>query len=91
MNIVSFLNKVNQAIINPLLTVLFAVTMLYLVWSVIQLINADAAGKEAARKSLMYTVIGIFVMISVYGIINLVLGTFNIGGSPSTTYIQGKL
>ena len=91
MSIASFLNTVNTVILNPLLEVLFAVAMIYFIYAVIKLISAPATGKDEARNSVMYALLGMFIMISVYGIFNLVLGTFQINDSHATSYIQDKL
>ncbi len=94
MDIVPFLNKVNSVILNPLLEVLFAIATIYFVYAVIKLITASATAREEARKSVMYALIGMFIMVSVYGIINLIVRSFalNTGSTAqSTSYIQTKL
>jgi TRAP-type C4-dicarboxylate transport system permease small subunit len=88
--IVDFLQKVDQYILNPILELLFAVAFVYFIWSVIKLINADGSDKAEARTAVMWSVVGMFIMISVYGVINLVLSTFQIDKS-STSYIQSNL
>jgi hypothetical protein len=39
----------------------------------------------------LWSIVGMFIMISVYGIINLVLNTLQENNSTSTTFINGKL
>jgi uncharacterized membrane protein len=88
--IVPFLGKVDHYILNPLLEVLISIGMLYFIYSVIKLINADGDNKSEARSALMWSIVGLFIMASVYGIINVIVSTFSI--SPdSTTYITSKL
>lgn len=85
----SFLHNVSRVILNPLLTVLFAVAFLYFLVSVIKLINAEGKERDTARNAVMWAVVGMFVMVSVYGIINLVVTSF---GVPTTNSgLQGKL
>ena len=86
--IVPFLDKVNAVIINPILTLLFAIAFIYFLYAIIKLISADGKDKAEAQKAVLWSIVGMFIMISVYGIINVVLSTFDIN-KPS--YIQGKL
>jgi uncharacterized membrane protein len=88
MSIVPFLNRVNAVIINPLLTVLFALLMVYFIISIIKVIKADAKDKEKASNNMLSTIVGIFIIMSVYGLINFVLASFDI---PKPTYLQNKL
>ncbi len=87
--IVPFLNKVNAVIINPILQVLFVIATIYLIISIIKLINADAKTKETARTAVLWSIVGMFVMVSVYGIINLVLASFKID-NPAYLQTGGK-
>jgi len=88
--IVPFIKRVDVVILNPLLAVLFAVATLYFIYAIIKLIASDGKGKAEARASVMWSLVGMFIMISVYGIINLVINTFQI--TDATTSIgQGKL
>lgn len=88
--IVPFLQRVDAVILNPLLEVLFAVACIYFVYSVIRLINADGSDKSEARRGVMWGIVGMFIMISVYGIISLILTTFDISPN-SSTFIQDKI
>ena len=89
--IVDFLKTVDRVILNPLLSLLFAVAFIYFIFSVIKLINADGSDKSEARNAVMWSLIGMFIMVSVYGIIGVVLKTFEIPSGTSTGFIQGKI
>jgi ABC-type phosphate transport system permease subunit len=85
MDISDFLNKVNQFILNPLILLIFAVAFLVFFWGIVQFISsqtADASRDEGKRK-IFWGLFGMFIMISAYGLIRLVLGTF---GITSSTY-----
>jgi phosphotransferase system glucose/maltose/N-acetylglucosamine-specific IIC component len=89
MTIVPFLKLVSRVIINPVLSVMFAVATLYFIISVIKLINADGKGRDEAKKAVMWGVVGMFVMVSVYGILSFVLSTFDLPtGTPATSYLK---
>lgn len=80
MTIAPLLNKISDVILNPLIFLMFAVAFLYFLWGIFQMINS--AGSEDARatgrKNMMYGIIGIFIMVSVYGILKIVLSTFGV-------------
>ena len=83
----SFLQKVDAVVLNPLLLLLFAVASLYFLYSIIRLISADGSDKAEARKAVMWGLIGMFIMVSVYGIITVILKTFSISSNSGTTFI----
>lgn len=85
-NIIDFIHKVNAAILNPILKLLFLVALLYFMWGVFGYVkNGDSdSDRETGRRHMIWGVFGMFIMISVYGIINIILGTVGIDGSTQT-------
>jgi uncharacterized membrane protein len=80
MNSVSFdllLTRVNSEIVSPLLWVLFGLATIYFLYGVFEFVKN--AGSEEGRRTggqhIMWGLIGMFIMFSVKGIINLILGT----------------
>ena len=85
MDISVFLNKVNQFILNPLILLAFGVAFLVFFWGVFQFIASETTDsrREEGKKKILYGLFGMFIMVSAYGLIRLVLGTF---GIPATGY-----
>ena len=82
MDITTLLKDIGQVILNPLIVLAFTVASLVFFWGVFQFIaseTADAARDEGKRK-IFWGLFGIFIMISAYGLIRLILGTFGITG-----------
>ena len=80
MDITTLLNSINRLIINPIIILAFAVALLVFFWGLVQFImseTADAKRKDGSKK-IIYGLLGMFVMISAYGIIRLILDTFGI-------------
>lgn len=80
MPITEFLNKINQFILNPIIALAFTVALLIFFWGIFQFINsqtADATRDEGKRK-IFYGLLGMFIMVSAYGLIHLILGTFGV-------------
>lgn len=87
---IRFLNKVNEVIFNPIIGLLIAIGVVYFIISIIKLIWASKEGGDLKneKNSILYSLIGIFIMVSVYGIINFILNTID---EPAPPYLQNKL
>ena len=83
MTVVPLLNKINEIILNPIIFLLFAVALLIFFFGVFQFINSETtdAKRTAGKQKIMWGLVGMFIMISAYGIIGIILGTFGIRGS----------
>lgn len=82
MDITTLLKGISRLILNPLIVLAFAVASLVFLWGIFQFISSqtvDAARDEGKRK-ILWGLFGIFIMISTYGLIRLILGTFGITG-----------
>ena len=76
----SFIANANRLIVNPLIYLLFALAVVYFTYGLVKfLVNQNNDEKKTEGKShMIYGVIGITVMMGVWGILNMVLGTINI-------------
>ena len=94
MTIIPFLKSVNRVILNPLIALLFAVAFVYFVYGIVRFLRSDADDKGTsrteARSAIFWGLVGMFVMFSVYGIIQFVLNTFLVDSNPGTTFILGQ-
>ena len=88
MDITGLLEKIANVIINPLITLGFVIAVIVFFWGIVNLINkSDSSDLAKARRNVIFGIVGLVVMFSVYGILNLVLDTFNIQNRPAT--VQG--
>lgn len=79
------LNNIITVVVNPVILLLFALALLIFVWGIVEFINsqtADAKRKEGQKK-IIWSLVGMLIMFSAYGIIRLILNTF---GIPSPSY-----
>jgi hypothetical protein len=78
-SIKDLLNKIAVLIVNPLIFLGFIVATIYLFYGIAKLVwNADGKDLEENKRNVMFGVIGMFIMFSVYGILKLTLDTFHI-------------
>lgn len=75
-------------IINGVLVpMIFAIAFLVFIWGIVQYFLLGAKDEEARAKGrdyILYGIIAFFVMVSVWGLVNILVGTFNLSsGGPS--------
>lgn len=74
---------------STLVPLIFALAFVVFLWGVFQYFIAGAADEEKREggKSLMiYGLIGFFVMVSVWGLVNLLVGTFQLNSNVVPDY-----
>ena len=81
-NLDTFIVHVNKLIINPLITLLFALALVYFLWGVFEFISnqENEEKKTDGKKHMLWGIIGIAIMMGVWTILSLILNTFNISG-----------
>lgn len=66
-----------QNILNSIIPVLVALGVVYFVWGVVQYFIADAEeAKKTGKDRIIYGVIGLAIIVSLWGIVNLITNTF---------------
>ena len=75
------LNKFINLIINPLIVVVFAAGFFMFVFGLVQFLfalNKGQSENEEGKQHMLWGVVGMFVMASVYGILTLLNNTFGL-------------
>ena len=80
MDISTFLDKVNQFVLNPLIILAFGVAFLMFFFGIFQFIASQTIDTERdkGKRKILWGLFGMFIMFAAYGLIRLVLGTFGI-------------
>ncbi|MFO0718813.1 MAG: hypothetical protein U0522_02190 [Candidatus Paceibacterota bacterium] len=86
MTINTLLNKIISVILQPIVVLMFVVALMVFFWGIVQFINTSNTddGREKGKRNILWGVVGMFIMFSVYGIIHIILQTF---GIPSPSYL----
>ena len=80
LGIVGLFNFVS-VILNRLVPLIIACAVVYFIWEVFQYtIAGDEVKKKAAKTGIIYGIVGIFVMVSVWGLVAILQSTFGTGG-----------
>jgi TRAP-type C4-dicarboxylate transport system permease small subunit len=76
-----FLINVVREVINPVILLLSAGAFVVFIWGVFEFVmNAgDETKRKEGRNAIMWGLIGLVIIFGAYGIINVALGTFNLG------------
>jgi len=73
----SFLNDISTFINGTLIPLVFAVALLVFIYGVFQyfiLGGGDEGKREEGRQLMLYAIVGFVVMVSIFGIVNLIAG-----------------
>lgn len=72
--------KINRAVINPLIILAFAIAVFMFVVGIVQYMankdNAEAA--EKGKRHMLWGIIGMFIMVSVFAIIRVIINTLGV-------------
>jgi len=69
-------------LLNKIIPIIFAIATIVFLWGIVLFIisGGDEEKRKEGRQYIIYGLIGLFVMVAVWGIINVVIGFFDIGG-----------
>ncbi len=89
-----FLDRILTYIVNPLVVLLVAVSAIYFIYGVFMFMSSDYADKtrKEAQDAIIWGIVGMVVMFSVFGLVRFVLVTFGIDKTDiKSTEAQGYL
>lgn len=74
---IQLLENIKKAIVQPLIGLLFLIAMFYFVWGVVEYIQgaSEPAKRTDGAKHMIWGAIGLFIMASVTGILQIVCAT----------------
>lgn len=83
----TFLAKVSANILTPIIELMFALATLVFFYGIFQSLQ-EGKEQERYKSSIWWGLVGMFIMLTVYGIIGLIKNTFDIQDSPNPTVNQ---
>jgi len=83
--LIGILCRVGQ-ILNSVVPVLIALGVVYFVWGVVQyMIGGDEEAKAKGRSKIIYGLIGLAVIIALWGLVKILTNTFKVDNSGTIT------
>ena len=68
-----------NTLINRLIPFIIALTVLVFLWGVFRFVTAqDAEKRKEAKGYILWGIVGLFVMVSVWGLVNILVRTFSL-------------
>lgn len=66
-------SKFNEHILNPILLILVVISVILFFWGLMtSLLSGDTIKKEESRNKMLWGIIGLFIVFSAWGFLNLV-------------------
>lgn len=74
-------------ILNSIIPLFILIGVVYFVWGVISyMVSADEEQKTKGRDKIIYGIIGLAVIVAMWGLVNLLVNTFGISTTGITTF-----
>ncbi len=72
--------KINDQIVNPLIGLLIAIAVVWFMWGLVQFIwgAQSEEGREKGKSNMIWGIVGLFIMVAVFGILALLMNTFGV-------------
>ncbi len=79
-SVVTLMKSINRVVINPLIIFLFALAVVYFIYGLVRyLMSPDNEEiRKSSKTSMLWGIVGMFIMVSVFGILSLIMNTFGI-------------
>src|SRR3989338_5053647 len=76
-------------VLNAVVPILIALGVVYFVWGVVTyVISNDEEAKEKGRNRIIFGIIGLAIIIGLWGLVNILGRTFGIGSTQNTNVIM---
>lgn len=78
-------------ILNGVVPVIITLGVVYFVWGVVQyVIGGGEEAKKKGKDRIIYGIIGLVVIISLWGLVNILINTFGLGGASAPGLAAGS-
>lgn len=79
MTVTQLINNITTQVLNPLITLLFAVATMMFAWGIVQYVLGGQGSDQKmtqAKNAMLWGIIGMFVMASAWGIVRILCKFF---------------
>lgn len=81
-----------ENIVKPLAAIIVALTFLYFLWGIAKYLKAGDKDRQGAKEAIFWSIIVLFVMVSVWGLVNILIATFDLDNTrppvPSVSMVS---
>jgi succinate-acetate transporter protein len=74
---IPLLDKIKEFIVNPLIEILYALAFIIFLWGIFEFVmgSGDEKARETGKQHIIYGLLGLFILVSAFGIVNLIIDT----------------
>lgn len=89
-DIATFMGRVNKYLLNPLILLLFVLAVLLFIVGLVQFLanTGSEEGRATGKQHMIWGLVGILIMASVFGIMKLLINSFSLKGPPKTINLK---
>ena len=89
----SAIRSINKAIVNPLIILMFAIATVYFIYGLFEFLkdSDNAEAREKGKQHILWGLIGMLVMVMVFFIMKIILGTLGIEGQINPEELEVNL
>lgn len=87
---VNLLDRIETYVIDPVIAVIFTLGLLLFFVGIVEFLWGIKSGdvKDEGKQHMLWGLVGMLVMVSVYGMLNLIINTFELDDAMDTSRIQ---
>lgn len=76
----TLVDRINSVVLFPLMTLLTSVAVVIFLWGAFQFVAraGDESARTTGKRHMIYGIIGLFVILTAYTLLNIAAGTFGI-------------
>lgn len=88
-----FMAKISTVIVQPILALVFGIAFIIFIWGIFVYIrdSDDDKGRAEGQRGILWGLVGMVIMISAFGIINIIQGTIGADPVPGQDTIEGQI
>ncbi len=72
-------------ILNSFIPIIIALIVIWIIWSAFKFAKAEGEERSGYRDSMVWGIVGIFIAISIYGLVAILTNTFNTNTTTTIT------
>jgi predicted PurR-regulated permease PerM len=77
-----------ESILNAVIPIIIALAVVYILWGIVQsFVRGSEDERKAGHMKILYGIIALFIMISIWGLVNILVNTTNLNNNIPTNQI----
>lgn len=83
----AFLANAYEVVVQPVIFLVFGIAFVVFIWGLVVFIKDKDSeeGRETGKRNIVWGIVGMLIMVSVFGIINIIAGTIGVKVPVDTT------